>query len=175
MFKRNKLPVLKAEEGCNDPSPQAIQKWFRAARQIVDGEDLTWIINAADNIKENNQRIFQLPFEKESIDLERDDAQPMSIVGETKRTMCIGLAETYEAPAPAYDTCMFDQDYTSQQAAVDWKIMQAEITQFNSQMSAALESEGLPEIYERVDRGYGNRYHPEHLPASDMWQQLFGQ
>ena len=28
VFKRNKLPGLKAEEGRNDPSPQAIQKWF---------------------------------------------------------------------------------------------------------------------------------------------------
>ena len=105
VFKRNKLPALKAEEGRNDPSPQAIQKWFRAARQIVDGEDLTWIVNAADGIKENDQGIFQLPFEEESIDLERDDAKPISIEGETKRTICIGLAETYEAPAPAYDSC----------------------------------------------------------------------
>ena len=170
VFKRNKLPALKAEEGRNDPSPQAIQKWFRAARQIVDGEDLTWIVNAADGIKENDQGIFQLPFEEESIDLERDDAKPISIEGETKRTICIGLAETYEAPAPAYDSCTYVQDYTSQQAAVDWKIMQAEITQFNSQMSAALESAGLPEIYERVNRGYGNRYHP--LGGLMAWRML---
>ena len=74
----------------------------------------------------------------------------------TKRNLCMGLKETYDAPAPEYDTCEFIDDYTPDMVANDWKIIQAEITQFNNQMSAALESAGLPEIYERVNRGYGN-------------------
>jgi hypothetical protein len=66
----------------------------------------------------------------------------------------------FEAPAPGVEACENIADYTSDKAAADWKIMQAETNQFNNQMIAALESAGLLDIYERV-----NLRIREHVPS----------
>ena len=53
-FKHASIPLLVPDPNTQDLDPSIIQHWFRESKEVMQGEELTWIVTAANNIQLDN-------------------------------------------------------------------------------------------------------------------------
>ena len=164
-FKKRQLPLLKPQDKDERPSAKTLTTWFRSAKATITAEGVAWLYKAADGIRLDNatQKFYLELDDDDGIDAESTvplEGIVIDIDDEDVLSTIIPILHAYGAPAPEYYKLKKGEDYTKAMILTDWNAIRKEIDAFNAQMMIALADCGMPEIYDRVDRGYHNDYHP---------------
>ena len=172
-FKRKSFNQLIPEAGQAAPTPEAIQTWFRAARELMKSEGLQWIVNVADKIEQDAKtREYYLSNPQQDDDegkISLEGGKKMVIDDDNVHYVCLVMRK-HGAVCHEYSDLKEGANYESDLAWSDWDKLESDIVQFNMQMRTALDKAGCPEIYRQIERDYEDSSHP--LSGMLAWKML---
>jgi len=165
-FKYASIPPLVPDPNTQDLEPSIITQWFRDAKEVMQGEELEWIVTAANNIQldDDTQEYYMTNPDADDEDekaerLQLEGAGKLTIDDDNVHHVCMILRKN-GARLTEYDELLEGEEYSLDLAWKDWNELQKDVVQFNVKMKLALANSRLPEIYEQINRDYGNDSHP---------------